>query len=191
MKTNDRVIALIKFYEGIKDGDPTTPALDPYICPSGYVTQGWGHVLLDENGQMLKGASGMEKAKKLYKPITMAQAEDLLRRDLLKYEMAVNTALIGSDATENEFSAMVSLTMNIGIGNFNNSSVLRYHKAGVRTSTTAPETLRLILNNVGAKAQNMALNAPDAFLLWKMGGGVILPGLQERRRAERLIYLEK
>ena len=54
MKTNDFGIDLIRQFEGLVDGDPKTPGLDPYICPTGYVTQGYGRVLRDRHGNMLR-----------------------------------------------------------------------------------------------------------------------------------------
>ena len=43
-------VDLIKRFEGIEDGDPTTANLDPYICPGGYWTIGWGHAIIDATG---------------------------------------------------------------------------------------------------------------------------------------------
>jgi len=40
-------VDLIKAFEGLRDGDPTSIRLDPYLCPAGYWTIGWGHVVLD------------------------------------------------------------------------------------------------------------------------------------------------
>lgn len=50
-----RTIELIKRFEGIEDGDPTTVNLDPYLCPADYWTIGWGHVVLNPDGQQLRG----------------------------------------------------------------------------------------------------------------------------------------
>ena len=68
-------------------------------------------------------------------------------------------------ATENQFSAMVSLAYNIGPGNFINSSVL--------------------VNHMLDKFEEAA----DCFLLWDKAGGRVLDGLVRRRNAERDLYL--
>lgn len=184
-QTNDLGIALIKQCEGILDGDKSTPLLDPYLCPANYVTQGWGSVLLDTNGKMLEGPAGLKRAKQLYQPITMDGAEELLKKDLRKYELAVRTELLDTDYTSNQFSAMVALCFNIGIGAFTKSSVLRFHKAGLRTTEDDPDEVEKLIERRDVKATN----APDAFLLFKIAGGRILPGLQRRRMMERQLYM--
>ena len=64
-----------------------------------------------------------------------------------------------------EFSAMVCLSYNIGLGNLAKSSVLRLHNQSDRKG------------------------AADAFLMWTKAGGKELPGLVRRRDAERSLYL--
>lgn len=98
--------------------------------------------------------------------ITQAQAEALLEQDLAKFEDGVND-LLTSDAgcNDDQFSAMVSLSYNIGLGNFEKSSVLRFH-------------------NAGQYAQ-----AADAFLLWDKAAGQVMAGLVRRRHQERELYL--
>lgn len=97
--------------------------------------------------------------------ITQAQAEALLGQDLNKFEDGVR-GYIGAAATnDNQFSAMVSLSYNVGLGNFAKSSVLRFHRTGDQQQ------------------------AADAFLLWDKANGQVLPGLVRRRRQEREAYL--
>jgi len=38
-------LGIIKKFEGLEDGDPTTVNLDPYVCPGGVWTIGWGHAI--------------------------------------------------------------------------------------------------------------------------------------------------
>lgn len=140
MVVNDRGVDIIKEFEGLR--------LTSYLCPAGVWTVGYGHTGPD----VYKGLS-----------ITRETAEDLLRGDLLYFEHGVDSLI--ETATENEFSAMVSLAFNIGLGNFKKSSVLKYH-------------------NLGKRAQ-----AANSFLLWIKGGGRQLPGLIRRRNAERSLYL--
>lgn len=95
--------------------------------------------------------------------VTLEQAEQLLATALLQYETAVEK--YAGKAHQNQFDAMVSLCYNIGLGNFSKSSVARLHKAGQYTG------------------------AASAFLLWNKGGGIVLAGLVNRRKAERNLYL--
>lgn len=172
LRISDRGIDLIKAFEGIMDGDPSTANLDPYICPAGYVTIGWGHVVLD-NGNMLKGRGGLARAKELIpNGITMEEAENLLIDDCIKFERAVKRT-ITTEVTQGQFDAMVSLSFNIGPANF-------------RTSTVARET------NAGRWDA-----AADAFMMWNKARdpntGIlkVLNGLVRRRQAERELYLSE
>lgn len=140
MKTSPEGIALIKRFEGCR--------LEAYICPANVWTIGYGHTGAD----VVKGLK-----------ITQETADILLRRDLFKFEAAVERA--AGPAYQNQFDAMVSLCYNIGPAAFAKSSVARLHKNGQYAS------------------------AAQAFLLWNKGGGKVLPGLVKRRTAERNLYL--
>ena len=142
MNINNAGIALIKKFEGLR--------LKAYTCPAGIWTIGFGHTGPDVG-------PGEE--------INEREAEQLLKGDLIKFEHGVEEFLDGTPASFNEFSAMVSLAYNIGLGNFRKSSVLKFHKAGKKTL------------------------AANAFLLWSKAKGKILPGLVTRRNAERSLYV--
>lgn len=160
---------LIKKWEGIEDGDPKTVNLDPYICPAGYATIGWGHVVLGHKGEMLKGASGLAIARSIYpNGISRDEAELLIAADLVRFENVVRS-VARADCTQDQFDAMCALCFNIGPANFIGSSIARFHKAGMD-----PE-------------------AADAFLKWnkaRVGGRLVeLKGLTHRRQDERALYL--
>ena len=57
-------IELIKAFEGIPDGDPSTVGLDAYICPAGVWTIGWGHAIMD-GGAQLTGPGNKARARAL------------------------------------------------------------------------------------------------------------------------------
>lgn len=116
---------------------------------------------------------------------TQEQADAWLEDDLTKFEDGVDDAIGGSDTTDNQYGAMVSLAYNIGLGlfplaenrqpshpdhpngsGFRGSSVRRQHIAG----------------NYAAAA--------DAFLMWDKQHGRVLPGLVSRRNQERALYLK-
>ena len=140
MKTNQAGIDLIKEFEGLHT--------HAYKCPAGKWTIGYGWTI------------GV-KSTDVWTP---EHAEEMLVKGLQQYENAVTSA-IANVATENQFSAMVSLAYNIGPGNFINSSVL--------------------VNHMLDKFEEAA----DCFLLWDKAGGRVLDGLVRRRNAERDLYL--
>lgn len=95
---------LIKRFEGF------SPNI--YICPAGYPTVGYGHVLLaHEQDQFAAG-------------ITPAQATQLLRKDAAIAERAV-LRLISLPLTDGQFDALVSFTFNLGAGALQRSTLRR------------------------------------------------------------------
>jgi GH24 family phage-related lysozyme (muramidase) len=164
----DQAVELIKAFEGIPDGDPSTVNLDAYLCPAGIWTIGWGHALVD-NGAQLKGAENLARARALYPGgITRAQAELLLRADLVPRAATV-ASLCKVPLDDNQFGALIALVFNIGGGNLGESTLLRLFNAG---------------DTAGAAEQ---------FLAWDKArvNGVLqsLAGLTRRRRAERALFL--
>lgn len=191
--SSQKGVDLIKKWEGIMDGDPTTVPLDPYLCPANYWTIGWGHVVRDADGNMLKGRSTKNLAYSIYPGgITRAEAEILLRDDLKTFEATVNRLIKPAvvATSQNQFDAMVSLCFNIGGGNYGKSSVLRFHNANARSSNSSKETaIQQIV-----RQQRSPANAADAFLLWNKatvnGALKTLEGLVNRRADERTLYLD-
>lgn len=101
--------------------------------------------------------------------ISQFDALGLLQGDLVRFEAGVDMATHDVPTTDNQFSAMVSLAYNIGLGAFKTSSVLRCH--------------RHALYGV----------ASSAFLMWDKahedGVLVTVPGLERRREEESALYL--
>ena len=139
MKTSHKGIALIKEFEGLR--------LKAYKCPGGVWTIGYGHT------------AGVRPEM----VITEAQAEEFLKEDLFSCENAVNNQKLSIN--QNQFDALVSLIYNIGIGNFQKSTLLR--KARVNPNDNS---------------------IMDEFLKWVYSKGRVLPGLQRRRLAEMKLY---
>lgn len=170
LRTGPRARNIIKKWEGVEDGDPSTVNLDPYLDPVGIWTIGWGHVVLDEKGNMLRGRWNRDKAKSVFPGgITMAEADHLFRADLIRFERFVQR-ICTPQTTPGQFGAMVALCFNIGPTNFLGSTVARAHRAGDHK------------------------RAADAFLLFNKarvnGRLTVLRGLTNRRRDERALYLE-
>jgi lysozyme len=107
---------LIKQFEGFS---PTV-----YICPAGYPTVGYGHVVkLQEREQFSNG-------------ITRAQAEVLLRQDVQTAERAV-LRLISVPLTDGQFDALVSFTFNLGAGAMQRSTLRRKVNRGDHANVPA------------------------------------------------------
>lgn len=162
-------VDLIKSFEGIPDGDPSTVNLDAYLDPVGIWTIGWGHAVVHD-GRHLKGAENKATARRLFPGgITQEQAEALLRADLLDRSPGV-LSLVKPQLTDAQFGALLSFTFNAGAGRLATSTLLKLLNAG-RTAAAA-----------------------DQFLLWNKArdrNGVLieLAGLTRRRRAERALFL--
>lgn len=161
-------IKLIKRFEGILDGDPTTVNLDPYLCPAGYWTIGWGHVVRDTKGKMLKGAGAEAKAKAIYPHgITLEEAHSLLVHDVTYVVRDLAWVLpLRADAlmNNNQFCALVSFVFNIGIGAFEKSTLLKRLRDG-----DFADVHRQLMR-------------------WTRGGGKVLAGLKRRREAEAKLW---
>jgi lysozyme len=161
-------IELIKSFEGIPDGDPSTVNIDAYLCPAGIWTIGWGHAIVD-GGAQLKGPANKARARTLYPGgITRQQAEDLLRGDLVPRAASV-ASLLKQPVNDAQFGALLALVFNIGAANFGASTLLRKLNAGD------------------------VQGAADQFMAWDKAriNGVLqaLAGLTRRRKAERAMFL--
>ncbi|KAK9695737.1 hypothetical protein K7432_012809 [Basidiobolus ranarum] len=124
-----------------------------YIDPVGIKTIGYGHACHSDP----TGCANIQA------PLSVAQGEDLLRRDMAEFENCVS-GLISASLTSNQFSALVSFSFNVGCGALRNSDMRRFTNQG----------------NIGAAATE--------FGLWVHGGGRVLPGLVRRRKAERDLF---
>lgn len=176
MKISQDGIALIKAYEGIRDGDPSTVNLDPYLCPADVATIGWGHAIVDpDTGRQLRGRAGLARARELYPDgITMQEAEALLHQDVMEVEEQVET-LVHVPITQGMWDALVSFAFNVGTDideddiaeGLGDSTLLRKLNAG---------------DYKGAAAE---------FPKWNKASGKVLVGLVRRRSAEQALFLDQ
>jgi GH24 family phage-related lysozyme (muramidase) len=107
---------LIKRFEGFS---PTI-----YICPAGYPTVGYGHVVLAHEQEQF--AAG----------ITAVEATELLRKDVGIAERAL-LRLIYVPLTDGQFDALVSFTFNLGAGALQRSTLRRQVNRGEHESVPA------------------------------------------------------
>lgn len=138
---NTAGLDLIKTFEGCK--------LTAYLCPARVWTIGYG-------------STGPHVRKGL--TITQAEADQLLRDDLARFEAAVSR-LVSVPLNDNQFSALVSFAFNVGIGALEGSTLLR--KLNARDLD-------------GAAAQ---------FERWNRADGRVVAGLTRRRQAERALFV--
>jgi lysozyme len=144
VKTSQAGIELIKQFEGVR--------LESYVCPAGILTIGVGHT----------SAAGPPKVVPKMK-ITYQEANEILARDLVKYESAVDR-LVTVPLSQNQFDALVSFTFNVGEGALAKSTLLKKLNAGKYSEV------------------------PAELMKWTKGGGRELPGLVRRRRAECALW---
>lgn len=137
-------LELIKSFEGLRRKSAR--------LPGGRYVVGYGHIR--------SAREGVE--------VSEADAEALLRYDLLPIEAAVNEWAF-APLTQNQFDALVSFAFNIGVKTFRRSDVLRRINEGAY------------------------LQAAGALEMWRRaeldGEGVIVDALVRRRAAEKALFL--
>ena len=115
LKLSDKGIKFLTNHEGC----PTKNGLViMYNDPAGHCTIGYGHLI------HLGKIDGRASEKPYKNGITKAQALDLFKSDVAKYEAAVNSN-VKVQLTQYQFDALVSFTYNIGISGFKGSSALK------------------------------------------------------------------
>lgn len=145
MEINKAGKDLIKRFEGCK--------LKAYKCPAGVWTIGYGNTFYEDGTKVKEGDV-----------ITQERADELF--DIIINDFARMTdALVKSDVTENNFSALVSFTFNVGTGNLKKSTLLK---------------------KVNANPKDPSIRAE--FMKWTRANNVVLKGLVRRREAEAKLY---
>ena len=136
---------LIKSFEGLK--------LTSYQCSAMRWTIGFGNTFYEDGSPVKMGDTiTRERADSLFELIANSFAERVRKE--------VKTIL-----TDNQFSALVSLAYNIGIGNLQKSTLLR---------------------KVNFNPNDPSIRAE--FMRWNRAGGKVLAGLTRRREAEAKLY---
>ncbi|RIA96722.1 Glycoside Hydrolase Family 24 protein, partial [Glomus cerebriforme] len=101
---NQEGLKLIESFEGFRPNF--------YIDPVGIKTIGYGH------------ACHVNKCSDIHPPITRAEGEALLKKDLVSYEKCVDS-LTRVPLNSNQFSALTSFTFNLGCGSYQESTLRR------------------------------------------------------------------
>lgn len=143
MQIGKNCIDLIKKFEGLK--------LESYKCPAGLWTIGYGNTQWENGTRVLEN-----------QVIDIQRAEKLLMFWVNKYAEKIDLKV-----NQNQFDALVSFAYNVGITNFNNSTLKKKVIANPND-----ETIR------------------DEFMKWVSSRGKQLPGLVKRREAEANLYFK-
>ena len=147
MKVSDEGIKLIKHFEGVHK--------KPYICPAGYWTVGVGHLI----------SRDAKLPFEWFRALSIGEIDDLLRKDLRRFELGVLRLLGIVQPSQSEFDALVSFSFNLGLGCFQRSTV---RSAFIR----------------GDKKRS-----GEVLLKYRRAGGRILQGLVRRRQAELALLM--
>ena len=139
-RINQLGLDLIKRFEGCQ--------LKAYYDSGQLITVGWGHTGKDVFPGLV---------------ITQAKADALLLGDISMTEQELNNLELGLN--NNQFSALVSFTFNLGIGNLTKSTLLK----------------KIKINPTDVSIRN-------EFLKWNLCAGKPLSGLTARRAAEATLY---
>lgn len=151
MKISDAGLRLIGEFEGLRT--------KLYDDPAGHCTVGYGHLL------HLGPCDGRSAEAPYVGGITAAQAQELLREDVIRYERYVEQ-YVRVPINQNQFDALVSFCFNVGGGGLQNSTVLAVLNQGHYDNVCAE--LRKYVHGVG-------MDTP-------------LPGLIRRREAECALF---
>ena len=145
MEINKAGKDLIKRFEGCK--------LKAYKCPANVWTIGFGNTFYEDGTKVKEGdVITQERADELF---------DIIISDFVR----MTDALVKSDVTENNFSALVSFTFNVGTGNLKKSTLLKKVNANPKDPSS-----------------------PAEFRKWTKANNVVLKGLVRRREAEAKLY---
>lgn len=137
----------------------------PYLCAAKVWTIGVGHVLYPRQLRMpIENRTGIKLLPSDQRTFTEDEVNALLRADLEFFESGVSR-LCGRDLAQCSFDALVSFAFNCGLGTLQRSALRR----------------KLLRRDY--------LGAADEFLKYCRAGNKILPGLQRRRIAERMLFL--
>lgn len=124
MKTSDKGLALIKSFEGF--------SAKPYLCPAGVPTIGYGATYYPDGRRVT-----MQD-----KPVSEADATDMLRSMLASYEAGVSRYVL-VPVTQGQFDALVSFAYNVGLSALKDSTLLRLVNLRVLVTFTAAVSLSL------------------------------------------------
>ncbi len=164
MRVSSEGLKLLKHHEGFRRR--------PYLCAAKIWTIGYGHALYADQMRIPSTPEGMTRRKAFpLKPEdnrvwSTEEIDALLVKDVVRFERAV-TRFISVPLKQHEFDALISATYNLGPGWLQRSQV------------------RQKINRGDKKG------AMESLLKYNKGGGVVLRGLDKRRKDEVALFTRK
>ncbi len=195
MRASPNGLKLIQVYEGLGDGDKSTPGFEPYVCPAHIYTVGWGHALFTPDGKLIDvDEFGAAQALQLSheamqrkfgkQALSHAECDALLDQDMQIFETGIEKQIGAGNATQTQFDALTSFAYNVGLHNFEISALKQLHLQNQRQ--IGQIDLHVLFNAAQAKAAPTSM--PLAFMRFTTANGQFALGLFRRRAAEMLVY---
>ena len=165
MITSDKGVELMHKFEGYRD--------KPYQCSAAMWTIGFGHVIYQDQIKYpivrKEGYTGILRHEYPLKPEdnrvwSKDELKEIFRKDIRSFESGVLRLAPNLVGRQGAFDACVAFSFNVGLGNFQRS------------------TVRM---KIGRGEWNAAA---EAFMSWTKAGGKELRGLVLRRTAERQLF---
>lgn len=196
LSISDVIVAAVnalKVLEGVRDGNPTTPALDIYPDGAGIITIAYGHALFDEETKRPLYWSRREDRKQALSRypdgVTQQEADAILAGDVM-----VRLASLRQDPSYLALNfgqqvAVLLFAFNVGVHTYRKSTLFRLIEAGQIES--ADSTFASLYNQMVRKTP--ILQVDEAFTAYSKqtladGRKVIENGLFKRRYAEFLMF---
>ena len=146
MNVSEQGIKLIRHHEGVRNR--------PYRDCVGLWTVGVGHLIGD----------GKSLPESWNKTFSDQEINDILRKDLRRFEVGMVKMLPNVVLKQKEFDALISFCFNVGLGCFQRSTI---RQALLRNDKTA---------------------AMESLVKYCKAGGKIVKGLQTRRLDEKALF---
>lgn len=153
VETSEKCISLVKRFECFIS--------HAYLCPANKLTVGYGHCGEDVKQGMV---------------ITEKEAEQLLKKDLRKFESKLNYCLENDNITlnQNQFDACISFIFNLGFSAFIFSTLYKKLKAGDYAGASAEFPKWVYITKID----------PETGERFKLK----LKGLEQRRKSEQELF---
>ena len=152
MRTSDKGLQSIVAFEGME--------LSAYKCPAGVWTIGVGHTGTVDGVPISRGMI-----------ITEAEAMNILREDVKRFECYLNRQPFVGRLTQTMFDALVSFIFNVGTVAFQTSTMRKKLCKGAAPKDVAKEFRKWVYGTVNGRKERLA-------------------GLVKRRECEARMFLE-
>ena len=160
MEISNKGLSLIEEFEGFKD--------KAYLCPAGYLTIGYGHVIREEEKELKEKTISKEAAKELLKK-DVDYFVEYLNKICRQYAIGLASEGVSGlekeevELNQNQFDALCSFTFNTGC--FKAEMIERFKARKIK--------------EIG-----------ESLILYNKVKGKVSAGLTRRREAEQLLFFK-